>query len=257
MSSGGKNMELHLDTTLENRSIWATSKLLIVAEIVIVFLPLYAALLLSDRMGIDHIRIGDGLVILGGWMSYAGLVLSTALFCMFSRLRGAGLADYGLVRPKNWLVTILVALGVAFAILGSVVLVINPIIEAMPNLEPRDMSRFEHLKGNLPTLILNIILMWVTAGFIEEFMWRGYLLNRLIALIGRPTKSAGLLAIVLSAVIFGLCHSYQGSVGMIKTGAIGLVFGFAFLAVKRRLWPLMLAHALIDSFDFISHYFNG
>ncbi len=44
---------------------------------------------------------------------------------------------------------------------------------------------------------------------------------------------------------------------MFKTGAIGLVFGIAYLAVQRSLWPLILAHGLIDTIDMITHYFGG
>jgi membrane protease YdiL (CAAX protease family) len=63
--------------------------------------------------------------------------------------------------------------------------------------------------------------------------------------------------IIVSAVIFGLGHEYQGTMGMLKTGAVGLVFSISYLAVGRNLWPLALAHALIDSLDFITHYFGG
>ncbi len=49
-------------------------------------------------------------------------------------------------------------------------MVISPIINALPNLEPRDMSRFSPLYGNLPNLIINIVGMLITAAFLEEFL---------------------------------------------------------------------------------------
>ena len=160
-------------------------------------------------------------------------------------------------RPKNWLRTVLVSLAVALGILGAVVLVINPMVKAFPNAEPRDMSMYSHLTGSLPTLIINVVLMWVTAGFLEELLWRGYLMNRLIDLQGRQTKLAWVIALVGGAVVFGLAHLFQGPIGMFRVGAIGLVFGLAFLVVRRNLWPLILSHALIDTLDFVSHYFGG
>ena len=40
-------------------------------------------------------------------------------------------------------------------------------------------------------------------------------------------------------------------------GLIGLVFGLSYRAVGRNLWPLILAHGLIDSLDMVTHYFGG
>lgn len=119
------------------------------------------------------------------------------------------------------------------------------------------MSHFDYLTDNLPTLFVNMVLMWITAGFIEEFLWRGYLVERLIDLLGSQTKLTWGVVLVVSAFIFGLGHSYQGTEGMLKTGAVGLVFGISYLVVGRNLWPLILTHALIDSMDFINHYFGG
>ena len=82
-------------------------------------------------------------------------------------------------------------------------------------------------------------------------------MSRLVDLQGRQTILAWILAAILQAVIFGLAHAYQGPVGVIKTGAIGLVFGLAYLAVGRNLWPLIIAHGLIDSIDMVTHYLGG
>jgi len=74
---------------------------------------------------------------------------------------------------------------------------------------------------------------------------------------GKETKIAWVIALVSSAVIFGLVHSQQGPGGMFKVGAIGLVFGLSYLAVGRNLWPLILAHGLLDSMDMVGHFFGG
>jgi hypothetical protein len=234
-----------------------TNGLAILLEIIIVLLPFYLGLIINDRWGSDHIPLTDNVVMLGGPAIYLGLIISLLLLWGASRLRGAGWGDYGLTRPKSWFRTILMSLGVAFAILGAVVLLINPIINAIPNVEPRDMSRFNYLEGNLPNLIIQLVIIWITAAFLEEFIFRGYLLNRLVDLQGRQTRLAWVFAVIGQAIIFGLAHAYQGPVGVLKTGAIGLVFGLAYLAVKRNLWPLIIAHGLIDSIDMVTHYFGG
>jgi len=38
---------------------------------------------------------------------------------------------------------------------------------------------------------------------------------------------------------------------------IGLVFGVSYRVGGRNLWPLILAHGLIDSMDMVGHYFGS
>ena len=90
----------------------------------------------------------------------------------------------------------------------------------------------------------------------EEFLWRGYALSRLVDLQGKKTKLAWVIALVASAVIFALPHSYQGPGGMILVFAAGLLFGAAYLAVRRNLWILIIAHALMDTLGFVFFYFG-
>lgn len=234
-----------------------TSRFAILVEIVVVFFPMALGLIISENIGSDQLPLGGNVVLIQGPIAFLGLIISLVFFWVASRLRGASWSDFGVKRPKNWFRTLLMSLGVALAIFGAVKMVINPIINTLPNLEPRDMSRFNPLYGNLPNLIINIINMFITAAFLEEFLWRGYLIERLIDLQASQTKLAWVIALLGSAAIFGLVHYDQGFAGMFKIGAIGLVFGVSYLAIGRNLWPLMIAHALIDTLDFVGHYFGG
>jgi hypothetical protein len=234
-----------------------TNKYAIFVEIVVVFLPFYLGLAISDNLGSDHIPLGGDLVIRQGPLAYLGLIISLLFLWAASRLRGTSWADFRLNRPKSWFRTVLMSLGVAFAVLGTVVMIINPIMNALPNLGSQDLSRFDYLTDNLPNLILQLVNVWITAAFLEEFMFRGYLMNRIIDLQGKETKIAWTIALVGSAVIFGLVHSQQGPGGMLKVGLIGVVFGLSYMAVGRNLWPLILAHGLIDTLDMVQHYFGG
>jgi membrane protease YdiL (CAAX protease family) len=185
------------------------------------------------------------------------MIISLLFLWVASRLRGASWGYFGLTRPKSWFRTVLMSLGVALAVLGTVVLIINPIMNALPNLGSQDLSRFDYLTGHLPNLVIQLVNIWITAAFLEEFMFRGYLMKRIIDLQGKETKIAWVIAIVGSAVIFGLVHSQQGLGGIFKVGLIGVVFGLSYLAVGRNLWPLILAHGLIDTLDMVQHYFGG
>jgi membrane protease YdiL (CAAX protease family) len=79
----------------------------------------------------------------------------------------------------------------------------------------------------------------LTAGICEEFLCRGVLLAVLASAFGTWP------AVLVSSVIFGLGHAYQGATGIVKTGVIGLVM--ALLAVlSGSLWPAILFHATMD-----------
>lgn len=55
-----------------------------------------------------------------------------------------------------------------------------------------------------------------------------------------------MVAVVVSATIFGILHFQQGKLGIINATIVGVVSGVIFLANKRRLFLLMVAHATFD-----------
>lgn len=79
----------------------------------------------------------------------------------------------------------------------------------------------------------------VTAGVVEELLYRGFALWALAQWV--PLWAA----VLLSSVAFGLAHSYQGTSGMLRTGAMGLLFAVLFVA-SGSIWLPMLFHALFD-----------
>lgn len=83
------------------------------------------------------------------------------------------------------------------------------------------------------------MLVAITAGVWEELLYRGFLIWFL-------APSVGLIgAAIVSSVIFGLAHAYQGWRGIVVTTAVGLALSIMYLATNS-LWWLMLAHAMVD-----------
>jgi uncharacterized protein len=83
------------------------------------------------------------------------------------------------------------------------------------------------------------VALSMTAGFCEEFIFRGYLIWAFQSVLGLWVSAA------LSVVVFALAHSYQGVKGILGTGAVGLLFTVVVLA-SGSLWPAIVLHALVD-----------
>ncbi len=80
----------------------------------------------------------------------------------------------------------------------------------------------------------------VNAGVFEELLFR----LGLPALVYAVTGNA-LAAFVGATVLFGLLHVYQGAVGILFSGILGVVFVLLYLVTGSILVPIVL-HALID-----------
>ena len=80
----------------------------------------------------------------------------------------------------------------------------------------------------------------ITAGVCEEFVYRGFGIAAF--------SKAGLplwLVVIVSSILFGLAHAYQGRGGIISTGIFGVLLAIG------RLWsgslvPVMMWHAGLD-----------
>jgi membrane protease YdiL (CAAX protease family) len=81
----------------------------------------------------------------------------------------------------------------------------------------------------------------ITAGFLEEFIFRGYMIPRLKLFFKSEHPP-----IIISAVIFGLGHVGFGTlVNVLIPMLIGLVFGYHYYKY-RNLKILIICHLLID-----------
>jgi membrane protease YdiL (CAAX protease family) len=90
----------------------------------------------------------------------------------------------------------------------------------------------------LPTWVLLVTL--VKAGFIEEFFYRGYAIERLQSLTGRR-----FLAVAVPLFLFAIFHYRQGWAGIIVALLSGAVLTGVYL-LKHNLWVNITAHFLAD-----------
>ncbi|MGG7620722.1 CPBP family intramembrane glutamic endopeptidase [Bacillus coreaensis] len=81
-----------------------------------------------------------------------------------------------------------------------------------------------------------------TAGITEEIIYRGFLIFALLQLFpGFPIWPV----LVFSSLLFGLAHTYQGYLNVLKTSFFGLFFTILYIGLDSIV-PLMILHFLID-----------
>jgi len=83
----------------------------------------------------------------------------------------------------------------------------------------------------------------------EEVFVAGYLVTAL------KQRNKAWLAVAVSVAVRVTYHLYQGALGVVMALPMGLVFTVAF-ARYGRLWPLVIAHALLD-FAGLAFYVSG
>lgn len=83
----------------------------------------------------------------------------------------------------------------------------------------------------------------LTAGVTEEIIYRGFL----IFAVGYLFPNLQIMIVVLiSSVLFGLAHSYQGfTMGVLRTTIFGILFSVLYISLGSII-PLILFHFLLD-----------
>lgn len=97
----------------------------------------------------------------------------------------------------------------------------------------------------IPALLLEA----AQQGASEEIVVCAYVLTRLRQLGWTNSRS-----LAAGAVLRGSYHLYQGFGGFVGNAVMGLLFGWWFQRT-RRVWPLIIAHAVIDAASFIGYIY--
>jgi uncharacterized protein len=112
-----------------------------------------------------------------------------------------------------------------------------------------NLNALGYIKGDYQKLITWLITSWTIGAIFEEFIFRGYLLNRLKDLFGNKLP-AQILTVILAAIPFGFIHAYQGVQGIINAALFGIFQSIIYLVTKKLTIP-MIAHGTFDTIGFI------
>lgn len=154
---------------------------------------------------------------------------------------GVGPARIGLVRPR-WRADGLGGIGLA-ALIG------------VPGLGLYLLARVAGLSASVVPSALDdtwwrvpvLLAAAIANSWAEEVIVVAYLITRLREL-GLGDRSA----IVCSSLLRGAYHLYQGFSAGLGNVVMGLIFGYVWRRTGR-LWPLVIAHALIDFVAFVGY----
>jgi membrane protease YdiL (CAAX protease family) len=163
------------------------------------------------------------------------------------RIRRLQWKQIGFTRYRTWTKTLLlgIAAGVGlelFDLFGK-----QRILTRLLG-KPPDLSDFAAVRGNLKFALLMIALIWILAAFGEEFVYRGYLMNR-VADFGSRTRLAWTVSLLVTSAVFGLTHYRQGLTGIVEEGSDGLILGLIYLACGRNLAVPIVTHGVCDTID--------
>lgn len=84
----------------------------------------------------------------------------------------------------------------------------------------------------------------LSAGICEEIVFRGFLINYLIAVLPDSQWTAAL-AIIISSVIFAVLHAYQGFWAAVKITVLAILFGMIFV-LTDSLIAVIILHFMVD-----------
>jgi len=190
------------------------------------------------------------LPMLSSVLSFVYIILALVIIFLSKYLRKEKWQDYGFKSVNFRNILLASAIGIAFAMVDNYLL--EPLVNMITGEAP-DLSSFDEVEGNLANFLILLAIGWAVGGFFEEFLFRGYLLNRFSTLFSGSSAGrwVGVIAVSIS---FAFAHSYQDFGGIISAFYISLFFGWLYYMFGKNVWYLMLVHAFYDTVGIVYLY---
>lgn len=168
------------------------------------------------------------------------IVYEMVILCvvaLFLKARGWTLGDLNL--EYNWRLT---AMGIGLA--ASCIFlttIIHYVLKTLGTTPPPSVLHYKHGDWDL----LPIIGISTVNPIFEETIVIGYIMGVFLK-PDKPTR-----AVNISVGVRMLYHLYQGIAGVITIVPMGLIFSYYYYK-RRKLWPLIFAHGVMDFIALIS-----
>ncbi len=142
----------------------------------------------------------------------------------------------------------------AFGLFVFYVAALVPAVEMITGV-PINYTNTEELRGNLPTTLTWLVVIWVTAAFGEEIIFRGYLMRQFVKFFG-DSKVSLIMNMLVFCSFFGYMHMQQGITGQIVATTVGALFFIIFYLRKYDLWFMVMIHGFFNTLGILSFYFG-
>ena len=187
-------------------------------------------------------RISAGVAEPGGPVEFS-LIKETARIIMYSipslaliwylLLKVKSLRDWGITYPqKKDIVPALLAFPSLFLI-GITVSLVSPFVDGIP-------ASPKFLPPQTAFSWIILVISCLSGAYLEESFFRFYLLSKRKELGLGPYR-----AILVSTLLFSLCHVYEGPWGFLNAALSGILLAYIFLRF-RSLHGISIAHALYN-----------
>ncbi|MBN2388061.1 MAG: CPBP family intramembrane metalloprotease [Anaerolineales bacterium] len=205
-------------------------------------ISLAAIILLSAAILITGIKKQPGI----------GILIAAVVIGLWLLIGKRSFADLGLSAPDDWLRTILISLGAGLLLAFASATFFEPLAERVTG-EEIDYSLFKNLRGNPGMLATWILVGWMLAAFLEEIIFRGFLMKETIRLVDIDRLGPPVV-LLMSSILFGIAHWYQGWSGALSTALVGLFLGNLLIWFGYNLWTPILTHGVINTVGLIFLY---
>ena len=177
--------------------------------------------------------------IAAGYFEYKGKVFSSLVFYREK------------FNAKNLL---LIAPITAFGLFVFYVFALVPAIETLTGV-PIDLSQLNDLEGDLTPTLIWLGIIWVTAAFGEEIIFRGFLMRQFVKFFGKSRVSL-IMNILVCCSFFGFMHWQQGITGQLVAGSTGAMLALVFYFRKYDLWFNVMVHGFFNTLGILTYYFG-
>jgi len=172
--------------------------------------------------------------------SVLGFAVTAILVLAWARRSNTPLRALGFRKPPHLAATLLLGFALGIALKLVVKSIAMPLLGA-----PATNQTYHFLVGNAAALPFLIATALINASFGEEVFFRGYLFERLGALLG-PSRAALFATVLVTAGLFALAHyPDQGLPGAEQATMTGLTLGGIY-AWRKEIWLPMIVHAAYD-----------
>ncbi len=172
--------------------------------------------------------------LLNGSVSIFSMLLPSVIFIVIFKLKPANIIAMERVNP---------AVGISFFFIGSTICLLanfpsNWISAMLENFGFQGSSQSIPVIPTVPSYIMNALATAVVPPFVEEFLFRGVILNQF-------RKYGDTFAIIASALLFGLLHRNFSQI--VFAFICGLALGMA-LVKTNNIWIPVSIHMFVNGF---------